>query len=308
VAGIAPRIADDLQRAAASALDASFTSSGLAIWHGFGTVLLLTLVAFAIGGALFVLREPVGMLLARGSVIPSGGRTYLWLLRGTNIAASRLTGVVQNGSLPIYAGVTLLTAAVVPGIVLLDTTAWPGWPELAGEWGQVPIAVALLGAAIAAALVRRRFTAALFLGATGYAMAGLFAIQGAPDLALTQVAIETLSTVLFVLVLRRLPDRFEKTSTRQRRVARLLISCAVGVTVFLFAIVSRSSRVAEPVSGEMIERSLPEGHGRNVVNVILVDIRGLDTMGEITVLMSAAIGAVALARVGRRRKALEHNS
>jgi multicomponent Na+:H+ antiporter subunit A len=303
--GVAPRIVQDLQHSAASALDAAFQPATLAIWHGFGTALVLTIVALAAGGLLFVLRGPVESVLARGAVIPSGGIMYVRLLRGTNVAASKVTGVVQNGSLPIYVGVTLLTAAVVPGIVLLVAVEWPGWPDLVGDWGQVPIAISILGAALVAALVRRRFTAALFLGATGYAMAGLFAVQGAPDLALTQVAIETLSTVLFVLVLRRLPDRFERTSTRQRRVARLVISGVIGVTVFLFAIVSRASRTVEPVSGTMIERALPDGHGRNVVNVILVDIRGFDTMGEITVLVAAAIGAVALARVGRRRKVLD---
>jgi multicomponent Na+:H+ antiporter subunit A len=154
---------------------------------------------------------------------------------------------------------------------------------------------------MAAATVRRRFSAALFLGTTGYAMAALFVVQGAPDLALTQVAIETLSTVLFVLVLRRLPDRFERTSTTKRRVVRMAVSVAVAVTVFCFAIVARDARRSTPVSTAMVEASLPEGHGRNVVDVILVDIRGLDTLGEITVLASAAIGAVALARVGRGR-------
>ena len=73
----------------------------------------------------------------------------------------------------------------------------------------------LIGLALAAAIVRRRFSGALFLGMVGYTMAGLFVVQGAPDLALTQVAIETLSTVLFVLVLRRLPDRFETTPRRR---------------------------------------------------------------------------------------------
>ena len=163
------------------------------------------------------------------------------------------------------------------------------------------VVAAVLAAAIATATVRRRFSAALFLGVVGYAMAGLFVVQGAPDLALTQVAIETLSTVLFVLVLRRLPDRFERTSTARRRVLRVVVSAGVGVAVLAFALVSRAARTAEPVSTQMIERSLPDGHGRNVVNVILVDIRALDTLAEITVLASAAIGAVALARVGRRR-------
>src|SRR5690606_3025049 len=125
------------------------------------------------------------------------------------------------------------------------------------------------------------------------------------DLAVTQSAIETMSTVLFVLVLRRLPDRFERTRTPVSRVIRATIATAVGVTVFAFAIYAGYDRgavdasepsSAESVSEEMVRRAEPDGHGRNVVNVILVDFRGFDTMGEITVLAAAAIGAVALAR------------
>lgn len=216
--------------------------------------------------------------------------------------ANRVTGIVQSGSLPIYAGVTLVTAAAVPGRVLVLNTGWPGLPEFAETPGQVAVAVVLLAAGIATAVVRRRFSAALFLGVAGYAMAGLFVVQGAPDLALTQVAIETLSTVLFVLVLRRLPSRFERTSSTRRRIIRALVSVLVGVTVFTFAITSRAAREAVPISNEMVEQSYPDGHGKNVVNVILVDFRGLDTMGEITVLAAAAIGAVALARAGRRAR------
>ena len=148
--------------------------------------------------------------------------------------------------------------------------------------------------------MRRRFSAALLLGAAGYGMAGLFVVQGGADLALTQVAIETLSTVLFVLVLRRLPDRFERRS-RRRPAGR----CASrsrprsGSTVFVLALDRRRATArAEPVSDEMVERAVPDGDGRNVVNVILVDFRGFDTLGEITVLAAAAIGAVALARAG----------
>jgi multicomponent Na+:H+ antiporter subunit A len=136
-------------------------------------------------------------------------------------------------------------------------------------------------------------------------MAALFVAQGAPDLALTQAAIETLSTVLFVLVLRRLPTRFERTSTPRRRALRLVIATLVGATVFVFAIAASGTdptapRSEQTVSEEMVERTVPDGGGRNVVNVILVDFRSLDTLGEITVLAAASIGAVALARVGRR--------
>ena len=152
-----------------------------------------------------------------------------------------------------------------------------------------------------AAIVRRRFTAVLFLSVVGYGMAALFVVQGAPDLALTQAAIETLSTVLFVLVLRTLPDRFERRSSplhAQRPRGDL------GRRWRCWSSRSRSSPRGRarptPVSTEMIERSLPDGQGRNVVNVILVDFRGFDTMGELTVLAAAAIGCVAL---GARRVA-----
>jgi multicomponent Na+:H+ antiporter subunit A len=134
----------------------------------------------------------------------------------------------------------------------------------------------------------------------GYTMAGLFIVQGAPDLALTQVAIETLTTVLFVLVLRRLPDRFETSPDAARRAVRVGIAAAVGGMVFLFTLAAGSIEPATTVSDAMIDLALPEGDGRNVVNVILVDIRGLDTLGEISVLTAAAIGTVALARAGRR--------
>ena len=299
--GLVPGLGDRLIGAATGALDPGSHGVHLALWHGVNLALLLSAVALTGGLLLFVGRSSVDHVIARGGALPNGTVLYTRLLRGTNNGATRLTGVIQNGSLPIYAGTVLLTAAVVPGLVLLTQTQWPGWPDAVGSWAQLPIVLALLGAAIAAAAVRRRFSAALFLGTAGYSMAGLFVVQGAPDLALTQVAIETLSTVLFVLVLRRLPDRFERTSTTLRRVVRIGISLAVGVLVFTFAIVSRGNRVETPVSNEMIERSYPDAHGRNVVNVILVDIRGFDTLGEITVLASAGIGAVALARVGRRK-------
>jgi multicomponent Na+:H+ antiporter subunit A len=96
-----------------------------------------------------------------------------------------------------------------------------------------------------------------------------------------------------------LPERFERQSSPGRRVVRLVIATAVGITVFAFALVAAGYRLEPPVSDEMVARSVPDGHGSNVVNVILVDFRGFDTLGEITVLAVASIGAVALTRVGR---------
>jgi multicomponent Na+:H+ antiporter subunit A len=300
VLGVAPSVADRLATAAAQSLDAAAETVHLAVWHGLNLPLLLSVVTVAGGCLLAVGNRRTQRVLATGRGVPRAEAGYLSALHGVGALARGVTGVVQNGSLPVYAGVILMTAVALPAVALMGSLEWPGWPS-AGNVGDIPIAAMLVVAAVGAATARRRFSAAIFLSAAGYGMAAFFVAYGAPDLALTQVVVETLSTVVFVLVLRRLPERFEKQSSVRRRVIRLGIAGLVGVTVFGFAIVAAGSRTAEPVSDEMVARSVPEGHGRNVVNVILVDFRGLDTMGEITVLAVASIGAVALARVGRRQ-------
>jgi multicomponent Na+:H+ antiporter subunit A len=297
--GTAPGIADALATAAVQSLDAGAGAVHLALWHGLNTPLALSAITLAGGGFLAIADRRLQRVLARGSAVPRADSAYLGLLQAVGATARQVTAVVQNGSLPVYGGVILTTAAVLPAIVLLRSLDWPGWPA-AGEPGDVAIAVVLIVVALGAATARRRFSAAVFLGAAGYAMAAFFVAYGAPDLALTQIVVETLSTVVFVLVLRRLPERFERQSSLRRRVVRFGIAGVVGATVFLFAVVAAGDRTAAPVSDEMVARSVPDGHGRNVVNVILVDFRGFDTLGEITVLAVAAIGGVALARVGRR--------
>lgn len=303
VTGIVPSLLESLVSSAVHALGppgASFHSEHLALWHGWNLPLLLSGLTIAGGVVLVAADRPVQRVLALGRGIPTGGDAYLACLRGMNRLADRSTGLFQSGSLPVYAGIILTTAAVLTGAVLITDAPWPGWPDWVGAPAQVPIVALLLGCAVAAAAVRRRFSAALLLGVCGYTMAGLFVIQGAPDLALTQVAIETLSTVLFVLVLRRLPDRFEHRTPALGRGLRVAVAASVAAMVFAFAIIAAGTPHPPPVSDEMVEQALPEGDGKNVVNVILVDFRGFDTMGEITVLAVAAIGAVALARAGRR--------
>ena len=298
--GLVPGLVDRLIGGAAESLSTAAEPVHLVVWHGWNLPLLLSGVVLGGGLLLFVARTPVDRVLAVGHRVPSGGATYLAALRALNVGADRLTAVVQSGSLPVYAGVILTTAALLSTGALMLGEGWPGWPAVWGSAGHVAVCIALVVTALAAAAVHRRFSAALLLGATGYAMAGLFVVQGGADLALTQVAIETLTTVLFVLVLRRLPDRFESRARGGTRAVRVVAALSVAVMVFVFALTAAGNRVAEPVSGEMVERSVPDGDGRNVVNVILVDFRGFDTMGEITVLAAAAIGSVALARAGRR--------
>jgi multicomponent Na+:H+ antiporter subunit A len=298
--GVAPGLLDRIMGAAVQSVDPRADPVHHALWHGFNVPLALSLLTLGLGVLLFARRDAVGRLLALGERIPSSAEAYLATLRGLNVAADRTTGIVQSGSLPVYAGVILLTAAALPGLTLLREASWPGWPDLVGSAASLVVVAVILGGAIAAAAFRRRLSAVLFLGVVGYGMAGLFLVQGAPDLALTQVAIETLSTVLFVLVFRHFPGRFEPRSTARMRALRVAISVVVAATVFGFAMVAGQQPVSNDVSAEMVERAYPDGDGRNVVNVILVDFRGFDTLGEITVLAAAAIGMVALARAGRR--------
>jgi multicomponent Na+:H+ antiporter subunit A len=305
VAGVAPMIIDELVEAATVAIDAAAHPEHLALWHGFTIALLLSAIIIALGTALALARRPVAALQARFhdliDPVPTADQSFWWLLNGTTAGAKRLTRVVQNGSLPIYLMVIMSVAAV--GIAIPAFAALETWPEWIGTPLHVPLAAITLAAAIGATVFHRRIGAALMLGGVGFGMAGFYVTQGAPDLALTQFAIETLATVMFVLVLRFLPRRFDDRHTAIATPIRVVVSAMVGVTVFVAGIVAAMSRtdVVEPdVSEEMVRRSVPDGKGSNVVNVVLVDFRGADTLGEITVLVVAALGVVALGRATRR--------
>ena len=219
------------RRSAASQVASS--SVHLSLWHGVGLPLALSVVTLGAGLGVAVAHRRIEPLLARGGAIPSGAEVYRALLRVLGIVSVRVTRFVQNGSLPVYIGVIVAhSSGRCRRWALLVGGDWPGWPAF-GALAEAPVVIVLLVAALGAAIVRRRFAAAVFLSVTGYAMAGLFVLSGAPDLALTQAAVETLSTVVFVLVLRRLPERFERQSSPRRRVVRLAVAAAVGVCVFV---------------------------------------------------------------------------
>jgi multicomponent Na+:H+ antiporter subunit A len=304
--GVAPVLIDGLIEGATTALYPGSEPKPVVLFAGFNTALLLSMVIIGCGVVLTLLRRPVAEAQARASAglraVPSTEQGYLAVLRSISIVSDRVTATVQNGSLPIYLAVIVLTVTIVPlGAFASELDQLPQFIETPTHVALVAIMVA---AGLGACIVRHRIAAALMLGAVGYAMAGLYVAQGAPDLALTQFSIETLSTVLFVLVLRFLPRSWRHRAPAIAAPMRIAVAGAVGVAVFVFALSASSARpdVDEPSMSEvMIENSLPKGKGSNVVNVILVDFRGWDTMGEITVLLVAAIGAVSLARPGRRR-------
>jgi multicomponent Na+:H+ antiporter subunit A len=304
--GLVPGLLDHLVEASTTALYPGSEPKALHLFAGFNPALGLSVLIIVCGVVLTVFRSQVGSMQRRVSSslspVPSGEQAYLGVLRAISASANRVTATVQNGSLPIYLAVIMLTVTLVPAMAFAtEIGSFPRWVE---QPVQVVLVAVIVAAALGASIVRHRIAAALMLGAVGYAMAGIYVSRGAPDLALTQFSIETLSTVLFVLVLRFLPRMWHHDAPSMAAPMRIAVAAAVGVAIFVFALAAGNARptVEEPSMSEvMVEQSLPKGKGHNVVNVILVDFRGWDTMGEITVLLVAAIGAVSLARPGRRR-------
>ncbi|MCB9535373.1 MAG: DUF4040 domain-containing protein [Myxococcales bacterium] len=158
---------------------------------------------------------------------------------------------------------------------------------------DVLLALFVIGGALGTALGRTRIGAVVALGAVGLGVALLFLRHGAPDLALTQLLVEALAVVLLILAFRGLPPMGAPRAGRLRR-WNLVISAAGGAAVAALLYAAQAVEAGARVSAWFAAASVPAGHGRNVVNVILVDFRALDTLGEITVLGIAALGVGAL--------------
>ncbi|HSH26103.1 MAG TPA: hydrogen gas-evolving membrane-bound hydrogenase subunit E, partial [Massilibacterium sp.] len=149
----------------------------------------------------------------------------------------------------------------------------------------------------AVAFIYNRIAAILILGIVGYGLALLFVFFKAPDLALTQLVIETITVVLFLLAFKHLPPLKKVVIPKSTQFLNVLISVTVGSLITFIALGAHSNKIFEPISNYFLETSVPIGGGHNVVNVILVDMRGLDTMFEITVLGIAALGIFTLIKL-----------
>src|SRR3712207_1925623 len=160
-------------------------------------------------------------------------------------------------------------------------------------------------AAVLAIRIRQRLSAVLVVGVTGYALGVLFILQGAPDLALTQFLVETLTLVTFVLVLRKLPKDITERHRPRERALRGMIAVCVGGFMAAVGAVALAVRTAEPVSVDYPAEAYAFGGGENIVNVTLVDIRAWDTLGEISLLVVAATGVASLVFLRRRTGAVE---
>ncbi len=266
----------------------------LALWHGFEPALGLTAIAIALGVALFLARGTVLRFQSRMPRVPDASRGYWAGIQVVDWGGLVSTRLLQGSGLPGYVAIIMLVFGGSVAVVSLVSATSAGSLVLWDYPMQAVIALVASIAAIASALVGQRFAAIVLVGMAGYGMVALFAMHGAPDLALTQALVETITLVVVVLVLRRLPQRIALRNRPSHRMLRAALGILVGVAMAVVAVQSLGSRVADPVSGPLPEMALVEGHGRNVVNVLLVDIRAWDTMGEISVLVAVATGVASL--------------
>lgn len=288
-----------LQRALIGPMVAGLTGDAgavrdLVLWHGLNLPLALSLATFALGFALYGahrrLRAAIGAAFLR---LPSLDRGWDRFLDGLKALAEWQTRHLQTGKLSHYLAVSFATLA----LGLIAAMAARGLPRLALHfdalaWDKAALGLLMLAGAVLCAFTDRRFTAIAGLGVSGIAISLIFLMFGAPDVAITQLLVETLVVVLVALALLRLP---ELTPRRFRPgAAALALATGGAVTVLLLAVLGQplDLRLTAFFQGA----SWPEAHGRNIVNVILVDFRAIDTFGEISVVAIAALSAFALLR------------
>lgn len=263
------------------------------------TALALSLASIVVGVAVAAnwgrLQFAWQGFVARVKVGPE--RVHEAGIAGLRSLADRHTRIVQHGMLRHYFAQFFGVSAAVIGTMLLTRH---GLPSFVSHTDPVPfeVTVALLAVIGAGAAVfsNSRLAAVAMLGISGFAVAAVYLFFGAPDLAMTQLLVETLAVILFVLVFRLLP-RFRRLSSGGARIRDAAVSLGFGAVMTCVVLAVVQAHAPAPISTFHAEGSAPLAKGTNVVNTILVDFRALDTFGEITVLALAALGVIALLRL-----------
>jgi multicomponent Na+:H+ antiporter subunit A len=271
----------------------------LVLWHGLNVALGLSTASILLGLLVYARWEVLRRMTARfASVFAWGPASWYGLaLALLNVLATAQTRLLQNGYLRLYLVMIIATTIGLTGYTLVRNGGLPGAVLPADlRFYEVGLAVLILLAALAAVRSSSRLGAVAALGVVGFGVALLFLFFGAPDLAMTQFLVETLTVILLVLVLYRLPRYVSRTPT-PARLRDLLVALTAGGVMTALVLAAAIVPPDSAVSRYYAEHSLPEAHGRNIVNVILVDFRGLDTLGEITVLAVAAVGVYALLKL-----------
>jgi multicomponent K+:H+ antiporter subunit A len=279
----------------------------LSIWHGFNLPLLMSAIALAAGVGLYLWLAAGKRLHRMESEAWFGPATGRQMFEGSIDAlfslAGRLTMRLESGSLQHYVAWMVGASIALAASVLLGSGVGTGARELMPASPLAVVVWLLLGATTLALVLthRLRFQSVVLVGVVGLVTSLTFVSMSAPDLALTQLSVEVVSTVLLLMGLALLPQHSPRESGTARRVrdATLALAGGAGMAWLAWVLLTRNH---DSISWYFLEKSMPVGGGTNVVNVILVDFRGYDTFGEITVLGIAAVGVLALMEGMRTRR------
>jgi multicomponent Na+:H+ antiporter subunit A len=300
-----PWVEKGLLIAPAGAIAGETLDAHLALWHGFTPVFLTSLGAIALGVFFFWQRARIRMLFTIAPSWLNGQIFYEWFYKSSYRLARQTTKVIQGGRLEGQVSITLLCAvAAVAHAFLLRG----GIYDLRIDWSRTPefqeiiLATLAIVAAIVTVRAERRLSAIISIGVVGVVVTLAFVFFGAPDLALTQLLIEVLTIVLLILVFHRIPPRDHPKAPKLLYIRNLIMAIAMGFVGFALVLIGVGGPYEPSISEFFTLNSVPAAHGANIVNVILVDFRGFDTMGEITVLAIAAVGGYALLRSSRLRR------
>ncbi len=283
-----------LHLAATSVTGETLPAYSLSVWHGFNAPLFMSIIALGGGFAVYGMRHRLFALHDQLPFSPDAAALYHGIENALIRTARSLSQAMDNGSLQRSAALLLGAATLA---MLLPLTG-------GGIRGTVPSspidglsllgALLLMGASLLTVLWHeRRLSAVIALSVVGLLVALVFVRFSAPDLALTQLSVEVVTIMLLLLALFFLPQRHDRLTKTSARIGDILLAAGVGGGCGLLAW-GMLTRPLDPISSFFMEQSIPGGGGANVVNVILVDFRGFDTLGEITVLAVAAIGIYAL--------------
>ncbi|HIY24301.1 MAG TPA: Na+/H+ antiporter subunit A [Candidatus Brachybacterium merdigallinarum] len=304
---------EEVLRGYSAAVPTAQSHTHLAVIPPLGVPLLASVVTLGLGAVLCVLARPLSAFQTRVSPERWGARWQEWidaerafrrLMRGMDALSMAVTPLFQRGSLPYTLGTMLVVMIGTAAPIALTQSPVPDNLVLFQHPVELLVLPVAALAAIGAARSRRRLRAVFLISVTGYSVAVLFLVAGAPDVATTQVLVETAMTIVLVLVLRRLPIHFSRRPLKIGAWGRWAIAIGTAVVLCGGALYAADARYREALGRGLIEPAYEIGGGHNVVNVALVDARVWDTMGEISVLLVVATGVASLIFVTRREQGI----
>lgn len=289
-----------LARPALASLGFGSFNFHLKLWHGFNTVFILSLITMGAGLVLYFSLKPSHKLEAAIAKLDTISPQSLSLLAGKGFRQFSLswTRLFQSGFLRYYVIVIMGFLVVLTGYNTLTETNLVIPDNAFADltiYGVITLVIMVVSIGFAV-FSSSRLAAVAALGVLGYAISLIFVFYSAPDLAMTQFSIDTLTVILFVLVLYRLP-KYLKLSDMRSRIRDMILALIFGALITTLALEVLSQPIYRETSKFYAENAYELAKGKNVVNVILVDFRGIDTMVEITVLVIAAIGVFGLMKL-----------